>query len=144
MKEYKQKTDYDKSDAYIAYFSSFIWLNTNLTIVLKGELKFKGAYFVGLQLYGFIMIISIMLVFWIKFSIDYLIQKNTGILTKKIIAKEFIKSPFFIFFLIVLVYQNFSHTYFNVYILLMLYIPFFYFQYAFLKKMENYNISHNG
>ena len=97
MKEHKQKTDYDKPDVYIAYFSSFIWLNTNLTILLKGELYFKGAYFAGLQLYGFILIISIMFIFWIKFSIDYLIQKNTQILTKRIIAREFIKSPFFIF-----------------------------------------------
>ena len=144
MKEKKlQKKNYDKSEVYIAYFSSFIWLNTNLTIVLKGELYFKGVYFTGFHLYGFIMIISIILVSWINFSINYLIHGDTRSLTKKIIVKEFIKSPFFAFLLVVFLYQNFSFNYFNKYLLFSLYVPFFYYQYKFFNKMENYDNEHH-
>lgn len=138
----QQKKNYDKSEVYIAYFSSFIWLNTNLTIALKGELYFKGVYFTGLHLYGFPLIISIILVSWIMFSVDYLIQQNTRILTKRIIAKEFIKSPFFAILVAVFLYQNFSFNYFNKYILFTLYVPFFYYQYEYFHKMENYDNEH--
>lgn len=127
-------------DIYIFYYGAFIWLIFSITILLSGSLTVKGAILEGWLLYGFISVTNILFLYHFKSIMQYLVDKNEGKITRKIIICEFIKSPFFIIFFMVLFYQNFSFSYFNKYILFILYIPFFYFQYIYLKKMESYSI----
>jgi|GEM_PF-6293308 hypothetical protein len=129
-------------EIYICYFTMFSWFIWSITIIRSGRITVKGAVLEGWLLYGFVIFMNIIFLVQGNSILKYLIEKSNSKITKKIIIKEFLKSPFFVMFIMILVYQNFSYGFFNLSFLIILYVLFFIAQYFFIKKMENYNVKH--
>jgi hypothetical protein len=131
----KYEHGYTKGDFLFSYYFIFIFLNIIVTVFLKGEFKFKGVILEGWTLYAFLLFFLI-LVFHSLVKVMNYITSNYRLNIRQLLG-EYFRSPFFFAFVVLFMYQNYCYKSYNTYVLISLYFLFFYFQYRFLKKVEN-------
>lgn len=123
----------------LSYIMPF-FLNGTVSLFLKNQITVKGAMLTGFSQYVFasmVLLFNMYLIYNVFFAF---IKFNDPYLEKFLLVKKFLSSFFFVFWLITLIYQNFiPNEYYRFYANIILYIPLYYSQYEFVKKMKNYS-----
>ena len=130
---------------YVALFITPLFFIMNNSSLISNDLIVRhiihtggnGIVLTSWAKYGYILIMNIMLYCMFDYTLDRIKNMSKDLLTKRMILKKLILSPFFVMFIIVFIYWTFLYNYYsNIYLLIVVLIPYCYAEYRFLKKIE--------